>query len=86
MALTKRAGKPPRAIAEGLVLALAGNDVVAAAEVAGPGFVNLRLRPRVFQDVIAEILRAGQRLGSGARGDRRAHRTSSSSAPTRPGR
>jgi arginyl-tRNA synthetase len=63
MALTKRAGKPPRAIAERLVLALAGNDVIAAAEVAGPGFVNLRLRPRVFQDVIAEILREGKGWG-----------------------
>ena len=59
MALAKRAGKPPRAIAERLVSALAGSDVIAAAEVAGPGFVNLRLRPIVFQDVIAEILREG---------------------------
>ena len=37
MALAKRAGKPPRAIAEELVKALAGGDVVASAEVAGPG-------------------------------------------------
>ena len=63
MALAKRAGKPPRTIAERLALALAGNDVIAAAEVAGPGFVNLRLYPRVFQDVIAEILREGAGWG-----------------------
>src|SRR6516162_8327532 len=48
MALQKKAGKPPRAIAEALVTALQGSDVVASAEVAGPGFVNLRLRPAVF--------------------------------------
>ncbi len=63
MALAKRAGKPPRAIAERLVAALAGGDVVARAEVAGPGFVNLRLRPRMFQEEIAEILRAGAGWG-----------------------
>jgi arginyl-tRNA synthetase len=63
MALSKRAGKPPRALAQGLVAALAGDEVIAAAEVAGPGFVNLRLRPWVFQDVVAEILRQGSGWG-----------------------
>ncbi len=72
MALAKRAGKPPRAIAERLVTALAGSDVIAAAEVAGPGFVNLRLRPGVFQDVIADILQEGVGWGraSAATGER----------------
>jgi arginyl-tRNA synthetase len=63
MALAKRAGQPPRAVAEKLVLALTGSDAVAAAEVAGPGFVNLRLHPRIFQDEIREILRAGTGWG-----------------------
>ncbi len=63
LAIAKRAGKPPRAIAEGLVRALAGGTVVASAEVAGPGFVNLRLRPRVFQAQIADVLRAGSAWG-----------------------
>jgi arginyl-tRNA synthetase len=66
MALAKRAGQPPRAIAEKLVRALAGSDVVATAEVAGPGFVNLRLHPRAFQDEIHEILRAGGGWGRAA--------------------
>jgi len=47
MALTKKAGKPPRVLAEELVKALAGSDVIASADVAGPGFVNLRLHPAV---------------------------------------
>jgi arginyl-tRNA synthetase len=63
MALAKRAGQPPRAVAEKLVRALAGSDAVAAAEVAGPGFVNLRLHPRIFQDEIREILHAGTGWG-----------------------
>jgi arginyl-tRNA synthetase len=63
MAVAKRAGQPPRAIAEKLVHALAGSDVVAGAEVAGPGFVNLRLRPRVFQEVAEDVLRAGRGWG-----------------------
>jgi arginyl-tRNA synthetase len=63
MALAKKAGKPPRAIAESLVQALAGDDVVASAEVAGPGFVNLRLRPSAFHAELADIIRAGKGWG-----------------------
>jgi arginyl-tRNA synthetase len=63
MVLTKKAGKPPRAIAEALVKALAESDVVASAEVAGPGFVNLRLHPAAFHAELADITRAGKGWG-----------------------
>jgi arginyl-tRNA synthetase len=63
MALAKRAGKPPRAIAEALVRALGTSDVVAGADIAGPGFVNLRLRPAAFQAELAELLHAGRGWG-----------------------
>jgi arginyl-tRNA synthetase len=65
MALAKKARRPPRVIAEALAAALrtAAGDVVAAAEVAGPGFVNLRLYPAVFQHEVERILRAGQGWG-----------------------
>jgi arginyl-tRNA synthetase len=63
MALAKRAGQPPRALAERLVGALATSDVVASAEIAGPGFVNLRLRPAAFHAELEEILRAGRGWG-----------------------
>jgi arginyl-tRNA synthetase len=59
----KRMGKPSRAVAEGIVRALAGSDVVASAEVAGPGFINLRLVPAVFHAQLAEILAAGAGWG-----------------------
>jgi arginyl-tRNA synthetase len=63
MALTKKAGRPPRKIAEELVAALASSDVIASADIAGPGFVNLRLRPGVLHAELAEILRAGRAWG-----------------------
>jgi len=63
MALAKRAGRAPRAIAQALVDALSGSDVVASAELAGPGFVNLRLRPHAFHAELAAILRAGPAWG-----------------------
>jgi arginyl-tRNA synthetase len=63
MATAKRTGKPPRVVAEALVRALAGNDVVASAEVAGPGFVNLRLHPAALQAQVAEVLAAGRGWG-----------------------
>jgi arginyl-tRNA synthetase len=63
MALAKRAGQPPRAIAEKLVRAFAESDVISGAEVAGPGFVNLRVRPGAFQQEVREILRAGRGWG-----------------------
>jgi arginyl-tRNA synthetase len=65
LALAKRAGQPPRVIAEKLVRALAGSDVVSGAEVAGPGFVNLRLHPRAFQREVQDVLRAGRGWGRG---------------------
>jgi arginyl-tRNA synthetase len=63
MALAKRAGKPPRVLAELLVRALAGSDVVRSAEIAGPGFVNLRLHAGAFHAELAEVLRAGRAWG-----------------------
>jgi arginyl-tRNA synthetase len=63
MALARRVGKAPRVLAESLVRALAGSDVIASAEIAGPGFVNLRLHPAVFHAQLAEVLRAGRAWG-----------------------
>ncbi|MEO6420227.1 MAG: arginine--tRNA ligase [Polyangiaceae bacterium] len=63
MVLTKRARKPPRAIAEALVKALAGDPVVSSAELAGPGFVNLRVHPSALHAELESILRAGSAFG-----------------------
>ena len=44
MPLGKRAGKPPRDIAQQIIAALEIDDLCESPEVAGPGFINLRLR------------------------------------------
>jgi arginyl-tRNA synthetase len=63
MATAKRSGKPPRVVAEALVRALAGSDLVASAEVAGPGFVNLRLHPSALQSQVTQVIEAGRGWG-----------------------
>ena len=63
MVLAKVAGKPPRAIAEILKTKLEQNEIVEGVEIAGPGFINLRLHPRIWQNEISEILRAGLHYG-----------------------
>ena len=45
MAAAKKSGQNPRELAQKVADALAGNAVIARAEVAGPGFINLRLQP-----------------------------------------
>jgi len=56
MVLAKPAGQNPRALAERLVAALSRDADVASAEVAGPGFVNLRLTDGFWQHHLTGIL------------------------------
>ncbi|WP_137392060.1 arginine--tRNA ligase [Rhodoligotrophos defluvii] len=62
--LGKAAGRKPREIAIDLALELEGTPEVAAAEVAGPGFVNLRLKPSFWPKVVAAALREGEAFGA----------------------
>ncbi|MBX3210230.1 MAG: arginine--tRNA ligase, partial [Labilithrix sp.] len=66
MVLTKRVGMPPRAIADKLVAELAGDPVVRSAEIAGPGFVNLRIHAIAVHEELAAILAAGPAYGRSA--------------------
>ncbi|MGC8523541.1 MAG: arginine--tRNA ligase [Acidibrevibacterium sp.] len=63
MVAAKAAGMPPRALADALAKALATAPEIAAAEVAGPGFLNIRLRPAALHAVIPAILTAGEAYG-----------------------
>ena len=56
MVLKKPANMQPRAIADALVGKLAASPLVAVAEVAGPGFINLRLADGVWQSVVPAAL------------------------------
>jgi arginyl-tRNA synthetase len=68
MVLSKPAGLPPRAIAEGLAAHLAADPRITAAEVAGPGFLNLRLAPAVWQGLVRDVLVFGTDYGRSALG------------------
>ena len=68
LVLAKQAGLKPRDLAGTLAAALAGVDGVAGTEVAGPGFINLRLTDGFWQARVAEILRLGTGYGGSAIG------------------
>jgi arginyl-tRNA synthetase len=63
MVLAKAARLKPRDIADKLVGKLRADPRITKAEVAGPGFINLTLDVRLWQDQIAEILREGASYG-----------------------
>jgi len=63
MVLAKPAGLNPRVIAEALASRLTGDPRILSAEVAGPGFLNLRLMADVWQQVLKAVLAAGSGFG-----------------------
>jgi arginyl-tRNA synthetase len=67
MQMSRQARKNPREVAGQLVAALERDAAfqrwVSALEVAGPGFINLRLAPAARQAVVAEVLAAGGAYG-----------------------
>ena len=68
MVLAKPAGMKPRDIAEALAGKLAADDRIETAEVAGPGFLNLRLSEATWRGVIAGVLAAGADYGRSSMG------------------
>ncbi|MFN7176472.1 MAG: arginine--tRNA ligase [Thermaurantiacus sp.] len=66
MMLAKKAGMNPRELGTRLAMALSRDARVQTAEVAGPGFVNLRLRPKTWDTALAAIRKAGAGFGRGA--------------------
>ncbi|MDX1785702.1 MAG: arginine--tRNA ligase [Roseovarius sp.] len=63
MVLAKPAGKKPRDIAEALAAQLAADPRISSAEVAGPGFLNLRLADDQWHGVLRAVLKAGADFG-----------------------
>ncbi len=62
---TKAQGSNPRALAQKLVAGLEREPDVESAEVAGPGFINLRLKPGAFEAVLAAALADRENFGRG---------------------
>ena len=63
MVLAKDAGAKPHALAEAIAAKLRGDDLVAKAEVAGPGFINLTLKPAAWIDALRVVLAPGANYG-----------------------
>ncbi len=63
MVLAKPARMAPKALAQLLVGALVGHPEVAGAEIAGPGFVNLRLKPSFWPQRLRDVLQEGLDYG-----------------------
>src|SRR5215467_1116510 len=63
MVLAKDAGRKPRELAEAIAERLRADALVAKAEVAGPGFVNITLRPAAWADTLRAAVRSGSGYG-----------------------
>ena len=68
MVLARPAGTNPRALAQLIAPRLEALPEVASAEIAGPGFINLRLTPATWRAELAAILADGEDYGRSAMG------------------
>ena len=63
MVVAKPAGMAPKVLAETLAKRLAKQPDVLSAEVAGPGFINLRLKETFWPKILNAILELGENYG-----------------------
>ena len=63
MVLAKTAGMPPRTIAQLLVERLAANPDIQSTDIAGPGFINIRLKMAFWPKLLTSALLLGGRYG-----------------------
>ncbi len=63
MVLAKDAGKKPRELAEAIAEKLRADDLVGKVEVAGPGFINLTLKPSAWIAALGNAVQLGARYG-----------------------
>jgi arginyl-tRNA synthetase len=68
MVLAKCVGMKPRDLAEELCGHLASHESVISADVAGPGFINLRIAEGYWRDRLRDVLRAGVDYGASTMG------------------
>ncbi len=85
MVLAKPAGTNPRALAALIAPGLERLDEVEGVEVAGPGFINIRLNANVWREELGTILSDGAQYGASAMGsDQRVNVEYVSANPTGP--
>ena len=69
MVLPKGGYRSPRELAEAMASHLHTDARILSAEVAGPGFINIRMQPQVWTKLLGLILRLGARFGMAPSGD-----------------
>jgi len=86
LVLARRAGRPPRVLAETILAHLRDPDGwIASTEIAGPGFINFRFAFPFWQMILGEALAAGHSYGRSTIGaGRRVHVEFVSANPTGP--
>jgi arginyl-tRNA synthetase len=69
MVLASKAAMKPRDIAELMLVALQSEPGVAKVEIAGPGFINITLKPEMWQGILPVVLKEGIAFGNSAIGN-----------------
>jgi arginyl-tRNA synthetase len=68
MVLAKDAEKKPRELAEAIAEKLRADEIISKADVAGPGFINLTLKPTAWADALRRAVRSGANYGRNNKG------------------
>src|SRR3954453_19008006 len=63
MVLAKEAKTKPRDLAEQIAAKLRADELIASVDVAGPGFINLTLKPAAWLEALRTVLREGASYG-----------------------
>jgi arginyl-tRNA synthetase len=63
MVLAKEARLKPRDLAEQIAAKLRADDLMASVDIAGPGFINVTLKPKAWSDALRTVLREGDTYG-----------------------
>ncbi|MDP5104274.1 MAG: arginine--tRNA ligase [Erythrobacter sp.] len=71
MVLAKGAGTNPRALAEAITAKLTAYPAITGADIAGPGFINLRLAPTAWIEELRNIAALGDQYGRSVMGEGR---------------
>ncbi|HEY3414782.1 MAG TPA: arginine--tRNA ligase [Armatimonadota bacterium] len=67
LALARTAHKSPRQVAEAMKANIPANDVLDRVEIAGPGFLNLYLKPDWLLGAVRRVMKEGERFGFSSR-------------------
>jgi arginyl-tRNA synthetase len=68
MVLAKDAGRKPRELAEKIAEKLRADELIASVDIAGPGFINLTLKPAAWTGALRAAVQRGVRYGASAIG------------------